>query len=72
MARPGPWVLAGHLGRGPGLVDEHQALGLEVELPLEHDAPANTARTTRSRRSTDSALGMPAGLPTGRQLESHS
>jgi hypothetical protein len=37
-----------------------------------HEAPANTARTTRSGRSTDSALDMPAGLPTGRQLESHS
>jgi hypothetical protein len=28
-------VRAGHLGRGPGLIDEHQALRLEVELPLE-------------------------------------
>jgi hypothetical protein len=37
-----------------------------------HEAPAATARTTRSRRSTDSALDIPAGLPTGRQLESHS
>jgi hypothetical protein len=36
-----------------------------------HEAPAATARTTRSRRSTDSAFDMPASLPTGRQLESH-
>src|SRR3954452_11761892 len=30
----------GHLGRGPGLIDEHQAFWLEVELPLE---PVSTA-----------------------------
>ena len=35
-------------------------------------APSNTTRTTRSRRSADSALDIPAGLPTDRQLESHS
>src|SRR6478672_13143306 len=28
-------VYPGHLGRGPGLIDEHQAFGLEIELPLE-------------------------------------
>ena len=28
-------VAARHVGRGPGLVDEHQALGIEVELTLE-------------------------------------
>ena len=25
----------GHVGRGPGLVDEHQAFGIEVELAVE-------------------------------------
>ena len=32
-----PWspaMLTGHLGRCPGLIDEHQALGIEVELSL--------------------------------------
>jgi hypothetical protein len=33
-------------------------------------APADTAARTRVRRSTDNALTMPAGLPSGRQLES--
>ena len=28
-------VAAGHVGGGPGFVDEHQALGIEVELALE-------------------------------------
>jgi len=26
---------AGHIGRSPGLVDEHEAGGVEIELPLE-------------------------------------
>ena len=30
-----PAVAARHVGRGPGLVDEHQAVGLEVELGFE-------------------------------------
>ena len=33
-------------------------------------APSETAATTRVRRSTESAFDMPAGLPSGRQLES--
>ena len=24
-----------HIGRGPGLIDEHKALGIEIELRLE-------------------------------------
>jgi hypothetical protein len=28
-------VRSGHLGRGPGLIDKHQAFGIEVELPFE-------------------------------------
>ena len=28
-------VGAGHVGLGPGLVDEHQALGLQVDLAVE-------------------------------------
>ena len=30
-----PATGAGHVGRGPGLVDEHQAIRIEVELALE-------------------------------------
>ena len=26
---------AGHLGRGPGLIDEHQPAGIEIGLALE-------------------------------------
>jgi hypothetical protein len=32
-------VRAGHLGRGPGFLDERQALGLEAELALEPGLP---------------------------------
>jgi hypothetical protein len=28
-------MAAGHVGRGPGLVDEHATLGIEVELAIE-------------------------------------
>ena len=28
-------VLARHIGRGPGLVDEDEALGIEIELAVE-------------------------------------
>lgn len=28
-------MAAGHVGRGPGLVDEDEALGVEVELAVE-------------------------------------
>ena len=28
-------MIAGHLGRSPGLIDEHQALGIEIELGFE-------------------------------------
>ena len=39
-------VAAGHVGFRPGLVDEHQALGIEIELPLEPGlAPAQDVRT---------------------------
>ena len=39
-------MTAGHVGCGPGLVDEHQALGIEIELPLEPGlAPAQDVRT---------------------------
>src|SRR3954452_2345889 len=31
----GPSVAPGHVGRSPGLIDEHQPLGIEVELALE-------------------------------------
>ena len=35
LASRRPPVASGHVGGGPGLVDEHQALGVEVELVLE-------------------------------------
>ena len=28
-------MAAGHVGRGPGFVDEHEPLGIEVELAIE-------------------------------------
>src|SRR3954463_1787483 len=31
----GPPVAPGHVGRSPGLIDEHQPLGIKVELALE-------------------------------------
>jgi hypothetical protein len=53
----------------------HQRIALEALTPnraaaTRQDAPAATAATTRSRRSTDSALDMPVGLLADRQLES--
>lgn len=33
-------MAARHLGGGPGLVDEHQPLGVEVRLALEPGLPA--------------------------------
>ncbi len=30
-----PPVAAGHVGRGPGLGDEHEALGFQIELAVE-------------------------------------
>ena len=35
LAARRPTAGAGHVGRGPGLVDKHQAVGVEIELPLE-------------------------------------
>jgi len=35
LALGAPSVAAGHVGRGPGLVDEHEALGLQIELTVE-------------------------------------
>ncbi len=31
----GPSVTPGHVGRGPGLIDEHEMRRVEVELALE-------------------------------------
>ncbi len=31
---------AGHLGRGPGLIDEHQPAGIEIGLDFEPGQPA--------------------------------
>jgi hypothetical protein len=46
----------------------HQRMALDALTPKRaaadrQDAPSNTARTTRSQRSTNSALDIPAGLP---------
>src|SRR5215212_8855834 len=35
LATQRPSVTPGHVGGGPGLVHEHEALGIEVELTLE-------------------------------------
>lgn len=35
LAAPATPVAAGHVGGCPGLVDEHQPVGIEVELILE-------------------------------------
>ncbi len=35
LALGAPPVTAGHIGRGPGLVDEDQALGIEIGLTVE-------------------------------------
>ena len=35
LALGAPPVTAGHIGRGPGLVDEDQALGIEIEQTVE-------------------------------------
>ena len=32
-------MAAGHVGRGPGLVDEHEPLGIEIELAIEPVVP---------------------------------
>lgn len=53
----------------------HQRIALEMLTPNRaaadrRDDPAATAATTRSLRSTDSALDMPVGLPADRQFES--
>ena len=37
---PGATIAPGHLGRGAGLIDEHQALGIEIGLRLEPGLPA--------------------------------
>ena len=58
---------------GPGANDPlcrvmpHQRIALEALTPnrtaaARQDAPAATAATTLSRKSTDSALDMPVGL----------
>lgn len=33
-------MAARHVGRGPGFVDEDEAIGVEVELPVEPRLPA--------------------------------
>jgi hypothetical protein len=53
----------------------HQRIALEALTPnrtaaARQDAPAATAATTLSRKSTDSALDMPVGLLADRKLES--
>jgi hypothetical protein len=53
----------------------HQRIALEALTPnrtaaARQDAPAETAATTLSRKSTDSALDMPVGLLADRKLES--
>lgn len=35
LAAPAAPVAAGHVGGCPGLIDEHQPVGIEVELILE-------------------------------------
>lgn len=35
LALAAPAVAAGHIGWRPGLIDEHQSLGIAVELTLE-------------------------------------
>jgi hypothetical protein len=30
-----PSVAAGHVGRGPGFVNEHKAVGIEIQLAFE-------------------------------------
>jgi len=35
LAALGPAPRAGHLGRGPGLIDEDQLLGIEIGLGVE-------------------------------------
>ena len=35
-----PAVASGHVGRGPGLVDKDEALGIEIELPFEPLLPS--------------------------------
>lgn len=66
---------------GPGANDPlcrampHQRIALEALTPnrtaaARQDAPAATAATTLSRKSTDSALDMPVGLLADRKLES--
>ena len=32
-------MAAGHVGRGPGLVDEHEPLGFQIELAVEPIMP---------------------------------
>ncbi len=34
-----PTAQPGHLGAGPGLIDEHQALGIEIRLQVEPSPP---------------------------------
>ncbi len=40
FAAPRPSITPRHLGRGPGLVDEDQTLGIEIRLALEPGPPA--------------------------------
>ena len=39
QAARAPAVAPGHVGAGPGLVEEHQALGIERRLAADEDAP---------------------------------
>ncbi len=39
LATPAAPVGPGHVGLRPGLVDEDQAIGVEIELPLEPGLP---------------------------------
>ena len=40
LTASGPAAQAGHLGRGPGLVDKDELLGVEIGLGLEPGQPA--------------------------------
>ncbi len=51
FAARGPAVGAGHVGLGPGLVDEHQPVGVEAGLAVAPGlSPAQHVRTVLLRR----------------------
>jgi len=41
LATPGPAPQAGHLGRGAGLVDEDELLGIKIGLGVEPELAAD-------------------------------